>query len=93
MRSVHFSYYNFYNEYPYAQRISKLLENLTSIPKAAERTFIKIISICYVGNGKGYKDGVDEIAVSYYEKFIRKFTDKKLSLIHKDSDFKSLIKS
>lgn len=148
LRSVHFNYFNFYNEYPYAQRISKLLENLTSIPKAAERMFIKIISICYVGNGKGYKDGVDEIAVSYYEKFIRKFTDenikeflrlfddteftldldkdkadkrmkkltlmleenvqdirvkkalekirkfadKKLSLIHKDSDFKSLIK-
>jgi hypothetical protein len=35
--------------------------------------FVKIICICYCGNGKGYKDGIDERALPYYEKFIEGF--------------------
>ncbi len=35
--------------------------------------FVKVISICYCGNGKGYKEGVDERALPYYKKYIEMF--------------------
>ncbi len=72
LKSVHFEWNNFYNEYSHAKSIDKSLSN-KGIPTAARRMFVKVISICYAGNGKGYRDGVDERAVSYYVIFIKLF--------------------
>jgi len=70
LKSVHFEWNNFYNEYSHAKSIDKSLSN-KGIPTAARKIFVKIISLCYAGNGKGYRAGVDERAVTYYEKFIK----------------------
>ena len=71
---------NFYNEYPHARNIEQSLPT-GNIPKSVSKEFVKVISICYVGNGKGYREGVDETAIEYYEKFIDdKFTD--IELLH-----------
>jgi hypothetical protein len=69
LKSIHFMWNNFYNEYPHARNLEISLPN-GNIPKSVLKEFVKVVTICYVGNGKGYKEGIDETAVQYYEKFI-----------------------
>ncbi len=77
LRAAHFGMFNFYNEYPHAQSIKQSLP-AAGIPKAAKRDFVKIVSICYIGNGMGYREGVDENALPYYEHFIDRFGDEEI---------------
>ncbi len=77
LRSVHFAWNNFYNEYPHAINIEASLPS-SNIPKSVSKEFVKIICICFLGNGKGYRDGVDTNAFEYYERFIDKFTENEL---------------
>lgn len=74
LRSAHFDWNNFYNEYPHARSIKDSMPT-GNIPKSISKEFVKIISICFAGNGKGYRNGVDETAVKYYEEFVDKFTE------------------
>ena len=37
-----------------------------------------MVSICYIGNGRGYREGVDENALPYYEYFIDRFGDEEI---------------
>ncbi len=73
LRTAHFGWYNFYEEYPHAKSIAQSLPD-GGIPQAAKKLFVKIICLCYMGNGKGYKQGVDERAEQYYIQFINRFT-------------------
>ncbi|MGA6121647.1 hypothetical protein [Sphingobacterium anhuiense] len=73
LKTVHFEYNNFYNEYSHAKSIEESIPT-TGIPSAIRKLFVKVVCLCYVGNGKGYKDGVDERAMTYYNKFIEAFT-------------------
>ncbi|MDL5024695.1 hypothetical protein P9181_07390 [Bacillus velezensis] len=52
LRTVHFEWNNFYNEYPHAKSISDSLPK-GEIPSAARKLFVKVIIICLVGNGMG----------------------------------------
>lgn len=72
LKSVHFSGMNFYNEYSHAKSIDKSLSN-KGIPTASRRMFVKVIAMCYAGNGLGYKQGVDERALVYYNEFLKIF--------------------
>lgn len=74
--STHYSYNNFYNEYPWAKQLKELIPNNGIIPKTVEKEWVRIITICYCGNGLGYRQGVDEGAESYYKEFISNFTEK-----------------
>jgi hypothetical protein len=73
LKTVHFEFNNFYNEYPHAKSIQESIPK-TGIPKSVRKLFVKVICICYCGNGKGFKRGVDERAIDFYEKFIESFT-------------------
>ena len=73
LKTVHFEPNNFYNEYPHAKSIEESIPR-SGIPRAAKKMFVKTICICYCGNGRGYKRGVDENAVSYYENFLELLT-------------------
>ena len=51
---------------------------------------MKVIVICYVGNGKGYRQGIDESAAVYYNQFIEGFTVseiKEFLSLFKDAEF------
>ena len=72
---AHFGMNNFYNEYPHAKALSDSLPVSGKIPRAARAMWVKIISICYVGNGQGYKQGVDEQALPYYKAYVNNFTE------------------
>lgn len=73
LKTVHFEWNNFYNEYYHAKSIEESIPT-TGIPSSVRKLFVKVICLCYVGNGKGYKEGVDESALPYYNKFIEAFT-------------------
>ncbi|MGE6619478.1 hypothetical protein [Bacillus mycoides] len=73
LRTVHFEWHNFYNEYLHAQSIEESLPK-KGIPEAARKLFVKVITICFVGNGKGYREGIDEGALPYYQRFIGMFS-------------------
>lgn len=73
LKTVHFDFNNFYNEYSHAKSIADSIP-AAGVPNAVRKFFVKVICLCYIGNGKGYKNGVDEGAVKYYNKFIESFT-------------------
>lgn len=89
LRSVHFAWNNFYNESIHALNIQQSLPD-GDIPKSVSKEFVKVISICYVGNGKGYQDGIDTSAVEYYKNFIDKFMEREIMyfvLLFSDPEF------
>lgn len=89
LRSVHFGINNFYNEYSYARDIERLIPK-TGIPVSVKKLLVKIICLCYAGNGNGYYEGVDESAVVIYKRLIEKFSNdeiKNFILLFSDSEF------
>jgi hypothetical protein len=72
LKTVHFEWNNFYNEYAHAKSIMDSLPR-TGVPISVRKLFVKVVCICYCGNGKGYKRGIDENALPYYEYFIETF--------------------
>lgn len=72
---AHFGSNNFYSEYPHAKALNDSLPATGKIPRAARAMWVKVISICYVGNGHGYRLGVDEQALPYYQSYVNNFTE------------------
>jgi len=73
LKTVHFEWNNFYNEYTHAQSIKESIPN-TGVPLSIRKFFIKVICMCYIGNGRGYRNGVDEGATVFYNDIIEAFT-------------------
>ena len=73
LKTVHFEWGNFYNEYSHAKSIETSIPT-TGVPDSVRKFFVKVICLCYIGNGKGYYEGVDKAAAPYYNKFIEAFT-------------------
>lgn len=73
LKTVHFEWNNFYNEYYHAKSIKESIPAV-GVPSGVRKLFVKVVSLCYVGNGKGYREGIDERAVVYYIEFIENFT-------------------
>ncbi len=78
LKSVHFGLNNFYNEYPHARGLEQSLPQTGVVPRAARSLWVKVICICYVGNGAGYREGVDEGALPYYTRYIDNFSDEEM---------------
>jgi len=75
---AHFGGNNFYNEYPHAVSLDNSLPPNGVVPRAARSMWVKVLSICFVGNGHGYREGVDESALPYYQKHIANFTESEI---------------
>ncbi len=75
LNRAHFGGNNFYNEYPHAKALDESLPPNGVVPRASRAMWVKVISICFVGNGYGYREGVDESALQYYRKHIDNFTE------------------
>ena len=78
LRTAHYSMNNFYNEYPHAQAIAQSLPP-SGIPRSARHDFVKVVTTCAIGNGHGYRQGVDENAMPLYNQFIERFGDGEIS--------------
>lgn len=83
LKRVHFGMNNFYNEYPHAKALGTSLPLSGTVPRAARSLWVKVIGICYIGNGHGYLQGVDERALPYYEEYIDDFSEAEVvELLH-----------
>lgn len=91
LRDAHNSYNNFYNEYPFASRLKELIPISGEIPESVIPDWVKTIVVCYCGNGRGYRDGVDERAVVYYTEFIKNFKTKEIISLLKQMDNPDLL--
>lgn len=78
LKSAHFGRNNFYNEYPWVIILDSKIPESGIIPKSVKNDWIKIIVLCYLGNGLGYREGVDESAVVYYQEYIDSFGDEEI---------------
>ena len=90
LRSVHFEWNNFYNEYPHAQSILSSLPESGSIPIAAKYMFVKVICICYAGNGLGHRGGVCQAALPIYQHCVNLFAEVEIATffaLFQDSEF------
>lgn len=80
LRRAHFGVNNFYNEYPHAKTLSLSLPTTGTVPEAARHKWVKTLSICYIGNGLGHREGVDEGALPIYEQHIGAFGDEDVAI-------------
>lgn len=78
LMATHNSMNNFYNEEPWARQLETMLPTNGIVPDSILHEWVKTIVVCYCGNGMGYREGVDEGALPYYKKFIKKFDNKAL---------------
>jgi hypothetical protein len=73
LRNAHVGIDNFYNERNHARSLDQSLPPNGQVPAAVRREWVKIICTCYIGNGLGYREGVDEVAEPYYTAHITNF--------------------
>ena len=73
LKSVHFGMNNFYSEHPHAKVLGQSLPINGIVPRAARPGWVKVVCICYIGNGHGYLQGVDEAALPYYADYVNSF--------------------
>lgn len=94
LKRVHFGHGNFYNEYPHARALRDSLPTTGGVPRAARTLWVKVISICYIGNGLGYREGVDESALPFYKSYIRNFSEAEtieFLFLFQDAEFGSML--
>lgn len=87
LKSVHYGINNFYNEYPHARMLGDSLPRNGAVPRAARALWTKVITTCFIGNGHGYREGVDRDALPYYERYIGNFSEAEITqFLHLFSD-------
>jgi hypothetical protein len=64
---------NFYNEWPHAESLALSLPVTGVVPRAARLEWVKTIAKCHIGNGHGFRDGVDSAADRHYQAYIEGF--------------------
>lgn len=71
--NAHLEFNNFYNEPPFAQRLSEITSSLKT-PETVQGEFVFTVLMGYVGNPYG----VSNAAIPYYEEMIRNFSPKEI---------------
>ncbi len=74
--SAHNGYDNFYNEFPFAERLADIIEDQT-IPASAQVEFVQTVLVCAAGN----RYGISRAAYPYYEKMIQGFSPREVLIM------------
>ncbi|KEZ51346.1 hypothetical protein [Metabacillus indicus] len=86
--SAHNGFNNFHNEPPHARLLSAYVPQTGEIPLIVIDKYVKVLTMCYIGNGYGVSDS----ASIYYDDLINRFTEPQIREFVKlinDSDVKS----
>jgi hypothetical protein len=90
LNAAHNGMNNFYNEWPHAASLASSLPVSGVVPRAAHVEWVKVITKCHIGNGHGYREGVDSTADGHYQRYIAGFSEAEVVQFLKlfeDSDF------
>jgi len=68
---VHNSHNNFYTEPPYARLLSSYIPSNGLIPDQINSTYVKVLTMCSIGNGYGVSSAANE----YYQELISRFLE------------------
>lgn len=90
LEKTHHSIDNFYNEAPYAKRLSNLRK---SIPSQILKEFVYVISLCFVGNPYGTANSAEPYYKLIIENFNIREIDKLFELVTEDNYLKNRINS
>ncbi|QOJ21958.1 MAG: hypothetical protein HRU77_15460 [Gammaproteobacteria bacterium] len=74
LMTAHLALNNFYNEPPFAERLSELSRQ-GEVPETAQEAYVSAVVGCYIGNGYG----VSWAAEPYYKKMIESFSPREIS--------------
>lgn len=74
LMAAHLGLNNFYNEPPFAERLSELSRQ-GEVPETAQEAYVVAVVSCYVGNGYG----VSWAAEPYYKRMIESFSPREIS--------------
>jgi hypothetical protein len=75
LMQVHQSWNNFFNEPPFAARLSEIAEQI-AVPGTAKAEYVGTVITCFIGNAYGTSDAAE----STYEKMIRGFTPDEIGI-------------
>lgn len=78
LHHTHNAFNNFYNEWPHAMSLAVSLPVTKVVPRAALNGWVYVNVECWVGNGIGYRQGVDEKALPYYQANIDLFGEREI---------------
>lgn len=76
LKSIHQSFDNFYNEPPFAERLLELSEQAET-PDTVKNSFVKIITMCAIGN----QYGTSESAYISYKKMVGNFSPSEIQIL------------
>jgi hypothetical protein len=76
LHAAHRGWNNFYTEWPHAVALESSLPQNGIVPKAALYAWVFTLGECFIGNGMGYREGVDEAALPHLQKHIDRFGDR-----------------
>lgn len=79
--SAYLGFNNFYNEPPFAERLFEISEQL-KIPDSAKYEYVQAVTLGFIGNGYGVSVG----ALPYYEKMVKNFSPKEISIMFEMSE-------
>lgn len=74
--STHLEFNNFYNEPPFAERLSELASQ-SAVPESAQFEYVCTVVLCATGS----RYGVSWAAAPHYETMIRKFTPREVAIM------------
>lgn len=88
LSNAHSGFNNFYSEPPLVRILSSYIGDTGIVPGNVNYTYVKVVVMCYIGNGYGVSSAAEPI----YEELISKFTDPQVKVflnLFLDRDFNS----
>lgn len=79
LEKAHEASRNFYEEWPHAKALGDSLPATQIVPEAVRSYWVKVIVKCWIGNGRGYYEGVDRDAIKYYDAYLNLFRDQEIA--------------
>ncbi|MDO5375305.1 MAG: hypothetical protein Q4F01_03880 [Staphylococcus rostri] len=77
LRHTHFSFNNFHNEPPFAERLYEISLQITPVPEVIIEEYVSTILCCFLGNDYG----VSTNAMQFYRKMLKDLTPKGIEVL------------
>lgn len=74
LEAAHYGFNNFHNEPAHARALARYVPETGEIPRAIRGRYVKILTMCRIGNGYG----ISNAALGYYDRMISRFQEQEI---------------